>query len=414
MKILYLAHRIPYPPNKGDKIRSFNEIKHLSQNHEVYLCCLTDNAGDLEHSDTLNSYCKTVHIVPINPKVAKLKSVLYFFSHKALSLPYFYSQKLQKMVDSLLATVAFDCIVCFSSPMAEYIFRSQRHATRNPQLATRIMDFVDVDSDKWIQYAKYEQWPLSWVYRAEGKRLAEYEKKIVEQFDHSIFVSQNEVAIFNSYCPQAKNITIIPNGVDYEYFAPSYSSSGTPDHGLSTPDGTFPMLLFTGAMNYYPNVDGVIWFCRQIFPEIRARFPGVTFFIVGSNPHRKVWKLQKDNGIRVTGFVQDIRPYYQAATVCVVPLRLARGVQNKVLEAMAMGKPVVTTSRATQGINVPPDQHLFVSDNARDFAAKVINLLQNERKRAELGQRNREWVKHNYQWSTHMNTLDQLISSLCS
>lgn len=411
MKILYIAHRIPYPPNKGDKIRSFNEIKHLSMNHEIHLCCLADDPEDLQYQNALKTYCKTVNVVPINPKLAKLKSAMYLFSNKPLSIPYFYSQKLQKAIDRLLATTVFDCIFCFSSQMAEYVFKSKGRQTNGQ--ARLFMDFVDVDSDKWIQYSRYEKWPMSRVHRLEGRRLSGYERKIAGRFDHSIFVSRKEVDIFKSFCPQIKNVAAVPNGVDYKYFSPSFLSpalSGTVNNGLLSTDKECPILLFTGAMDYYANVDGVIWFCREIFPRIQAGFPEVKFYIVGSNPHPQIWSLQESDGIRVTGFVEDIRPYYLAADVCVIPLRLARGVQNKVLEAMAMERPVMATSMAIQGIEAVTDKQLLISDSPEEFASKVMDLLKNEKKRRDLGRNSRKWVKSNYQWSSNMKMLEEILS----
>ena len=249
MKILYIAHRIPYPPNKGDKIRSFNEIKYLSQNHEIHLACLADDSKDLKYEDDLKKYCKTTNVVLVNPKLAKLKSVFYLFSRKPLSVPYFYSKKLQEIINFLLSVNSFDAILCFSSPMAEYVFRSKfladgfltlenrNRIARNQypeisnwnpassiqQPATKlIMDFVDVDSEKWAQYAKYASFQKSWIYKLESRRLSRYEQKVAETFDHSIFVTDSEVKIFKDRNPYIKNISAIPNGVDLDYFSPRY------------------------------------------------------------------------------------------------------------------------------------------------------------------------------------------------
>ena len=415
MKILYLAHRIPYPPNKGDKIRSFNEIKHLSKNHEIYLCCLADNPKDIKYTNELKKYCKTVSVVKINPKLSKLKSALYIFSNQPLTVPYFYSRSLQKTINRLLSAIAFDCIFCFSSPMAEYVFKSKTYKNNPDSRSTRlIMDFVDVDSDKWIQYSMNERWPLGLVYKLEGKRLADYEKQIANSFDHSIFVSNNEAAVFKSFCLQSNNIAAIPNGVDVEYFSPEVPVGSLfidQESNKINPDKKSSILLFTGAMDYNANVDGVMWFCEKIFPAIRSRFHDVLFYIAGSNPDQKVLNLKNIEGVHVTGFVDDIRPYYKTADICVVPLRMARGIQNKVLEAMAMGRPVVATSRAIQGIKPDNGKQVIVADSPDGFAFNVVNLLKEKKKREEIGKNNLTWVKKNYRWPTHMNRLEQLIIS---
>lgn len=409
MKILYIAHRIPYPPNKGDKIRSFNEIKHLARNHELHLFCLADNPDDLQHGEILKTFCKSVTIVPINPTVAKLKSALSLFSRTPLSIPYFYSSKLQRGIDDLLASTSFGCIFCFSSPMAAYIFRSPYKPLKDRTVF--IMDFVDVDSDKWNQYSHHEKWPLSWIYRIEAVRLARFEQRIAKSFNHSVFVSKKEVSIFadDNFSPLG-TVTVIPNGVDYEYFSPSLPAGG---HETAAPKPFFdtgsPVLLFTGAMDYYANVDGVLWFTRAILPRIRAEYPDTTFWIVGSNPHPGIRALDDGNRIRVTGYVEDIRPYYQAADICVVPLRLARGVQNKVLEAMAMAKPVVVTTAANQGIEAVPGEHLLIADTAEAFAGKVLEALRDNSLKTSLGKNSRDWIKTNYNWQAAMGKLEGLL-----
>ncbi|MEW6378726.1 MAG: TIGR03087 family PEP-CTERM/XrtA system glycosyltransferase [bacterium] len=415
MKILYLAHRIPYPPNKGDKIRSFNEIKWLSKKHQIYLCCLADNPEDLHYGDDLLAYCQQVKIVPVNPRIAKLKSVFALFSGESLSIPYFYAKTLQTAVDHLLATVAFDCILCFSSPMAEYIFRSPalgRRSSGAPSAPRLVMDFCDVDSDKWLQYGQTASFPLSRIYRLEGRRLARYERKTAEFFDHSVVISQKEAEIFQTRNPHICRLTVIANGVDYHYFDPDELHPLPPDSSLYSAPGKksgYPVLLFTGAMDYHANADGVIWFSKEIFPMIRKAVPEVRFYIVGSNPGRKVRALDNGDTIRVTGFVEDVRPYYQRADICVIPLRLGRGVQNKVLEAMAMGRAIVTTSKTIEGIHAVPGEHLLVGNDQDSISRATITLLEDEDLRAKLGARARQQVRAWYNWSACMEKLESLL-----
>ncbi len=437
MKILYIAHRIPYPPNKGDKIRSFNEIKYLSTNHEIHLACLADDPKDLIHEDELKKYCKTVKVVLINPKIAKLKTIIYLFTKKPLSVPYFYSTKLQRTVDQLLSTNSFDVIFCFSSPMAEYVFKSklpvsgfskldntsnqqpatgnQQQATSNQQPATRIiMDFVDVDSDKWTQYARYAGWPLSWIYRSESRRLAQYERKVAKSFDHSIFVTAAEKRIFKNKNPHIKNIIVIPNGVDLEYFSPQFNQKPETSNYQPATRNKQPVLLFTGAMDYFANVDGVVWFTKEILPLIKREIPEAKLFIVGSNPTREVLSLNDHNGVVVTGFVKDIRPFYEIADVSIIPLSLARGIQNKVLEAMAMKVPVVATSRAFEGINAAPHRDLLVEDEPGAFAQAVVRLLRDSSVRNELRNNARRVIEANYSWPRNLAKLNEIIAPTSS
>jgi len=436
MKILYLAHRIPYPPNKGDKIRSFHEIKFLSKSHRIHLCCLADNPRDLQYAGDLNAYCQTVTIVPINPRIARLKSMPYLFSRRPLSIPYFYSRKLQKAIDRLLSAIAFDCILCFSSPMAEYIFRSPACDTHNdmyngkhndkcndthnfpsPFAPRLIMDFCDVDSHKWIQYAQSSSFPLSLLYRLEGRRLAAYERRIAESFDHSVVISQKEAEIFRNQNPHIPLITVVANGVDYSYFNPDevYPLLPLSPQSLLAPasekQSPSPLLVFTGAMDYHANVDAVVWFCKEIFPALKARIPHIQFYIVGSNPCQKVKLLENGDSIKVTGFVEDIRPYYQGAHVCVIPLRLGRGVQNKVLEAMSMGKAIVTTPKALEGISAVAGEHLLVGNDQESISRAILMLLNDQDLRIKLGAKARHYVKTHYNWSSNTKKLESLLQA---
>jgi polysaccharide biosynthesis protein PslH len=388
MKILYLAHRIPYPPNKGDKIRTFNEIKHLAAGNEIHLLALADNPDDMRFQADLRTYCEQVCIFALNTKLAKLKSLTALAGSGSLSAAYFYVPKLQKTLDQWLETHDYDAVICFSSPMAEYLFHAPALKTRfspgmsqnPPARPVLIMDFCDLDSQKWRQYADQSRLALGMIYKTESRRLLAYEKLINQKFDHSVFVSQTEVDLFKQLYPDAANLTAIQNGVDTAYFSPaaafpSVSLRDTKDQKV---------LVFTGAMDYYANVDGVTWFCRNIFPSVKETFPDALFYIVGSSPGPGVRDLARIPGVRITGFVDDIRPYYHGADVCVIPLRIAAGVQNKILEAMAMARPVVTTANAFKGIGGKPGSHALVEDTPPGFAHAVIRLLENDTHRLAL------------------------------
>ena len=397
MNILFIVHRIPYPPNKGDKIRSFNELKYLSRKHEIHLVCLADDPEDLKYVDHLKRYCKTVNVVHINPKLAKLKSIIYLFSRKPLSVPYFYSKKLQKTIDYLLSSIIFDCIFCFSSPMAEYIFRSNFQ-----QPATRIMDFVDIDSDKWKQYISYSSFPLSWIYKLEGKRLEKYERKISERFQFCAVVSQKEAEIFRRFAHNG-NIMVIPNGVDSQFFHPAMfkeQRARSKEHRA---------IIFTGAMDYFPNIDGVLYFQKEILPLIEKEVPDVKFYIVGSNPTQKIRMMREEENIEVTGYVDDIRPYISKASVSVVPLRIGKGIQNKILEAMAMGVPVVATSQAIAGIEVENGKEIFIEDQPQRFANRVVKLIKDEDLRKSISIQARQLVEKKYNWEVNLTRLEKVL-----
>ncbi|ACN15086.1 glycosyl transferase (group I) [Desulforapulum autotrophicum HRM2] len=406
MKILYIAHRIPYPPNKGDKIRTFNEIKYLSVFHEIHLACLADNPEDLKYDKNLKKHCEKVKVIPLNTKLAKIKSLIALLSKSPLSVSYFYSRQLQRTINNWVSATQYDAVICFCSTMAEYIFRSpQLNPVLNSNGPVLIMDFCDLDSEKWGQYANKSRFPFNIVYGIEHKRLFKYEKSINNAFHHSVVVSPREKELFTELYPSVKNITAIPNGVDYEYFSP-YAKFDSIESGDSH---SHPILVFTGAMDYYANIEGVTWFCNEILPGVKKTYPKVQFYIVGSNPASKVRELENIQGVKVTGFVEDIRPYYQFADVCVVPLRIAAGIQNKVLEAMSMGKPVVTTAKALDGIHAVIDEHVLVEDLPLKFSIAVTQLLTSIEQRKTLGANARKFVKQKYNWEINMGHFERLL-----
>jgi sugar transferase (PEP-CTERM/EpsH1 system associated) len=403
MKILFIAHRIPYPPNKGDKIRSFNEIKYLSKRHSISLMCLVDEVGDLTYREDLKKYCEKVEVVFLNKRYARLKSLISLPLGKPLSLWYFFSKTLKQKIHQELKMNSYDLIFVFSSAMAQYVM-SIRHIPK-------VMDFVDVDSEKWLQYARYTPFPLSAIYKLEGKRLRNYEKLIARQFQQSLFVSESEANLFRSFFGLAETsstssdsipaISAISNGIDYHYFKPM------PENREAA------SLVFTGAMDYLANVDGVLYFRNEILPRIKKEIPQVRFYIVGMNPVQKIRRLEKeDKNIVVTGFVEDTRQYLSKATVFVAPLRIARGIQNKVLEAMAMGIPVVATSMAFDGIKAVPGEALFVEDDPQEFAHKVIQLIKDPLLREKMSLQARETIEKQYDWTQSMNRLEKILENL--
>ena len=411
--ILYLAHRIPYPPNKGDKIRAFHEVKYLSQSYDVDLLSLADDPDDLQYQKELQKWCRRMVVFPLNKKAATLKGALGLAAGKSISEAYFYKRALQGLFDQWITLNQYRMIICFSSPMAAYVFNSRAllGLTRCPEL---IMDFCDLDSDKWLQYSKNARFPMNFVYAAEGKRLLAYEKKINCHFDRSVFVSNREKELFQAYYPAAVKLQVIPNGVDYDYFSPADTTSESFDPNvISLPDASrhhHPVLMFSGAMDYHANVDGVQWFCREVLPAIKKVHPEVLFYIVGSHPTKEVKALAQRKEVVVTGFVEDIRDFYRAADICVIPLRMARGVQNKVLEAMAVGKAVVTTEIAIQGIRAVPGKELISVDDSEQFAQAVIELLENKVKMLSLGQNARKYVTENHCWENNLHCFFTMTS----
>jgi sugar transferase (PEP-CTERM/EpsH1 system associated) len=288
--------------------------------------------------------------------------------------------------------------------MAEYLFRSA-HAEGRLARTRKIMDLMDVDSYKWRQYAARSSFAQALVYRYESRRLEEYERRIYREFDRLMLVSEQEKAYFPS--PETEKLVAVFNGVDLEYFRSDAASGGA----LPGYDEARPSLVFTGMMDYWPNVEGMQWFIAAVLPLIRAAVPGVRLYVVGGRPSRDVLGWAADPDVVVTGFVPDVRAYLRKADVCIAPLRVARGIQNKVLEAMAMSKAVVSTPEAHEGIEADPRDEVCVAQGEEAFAASVVALLRDRQRAQTLGQRARACVERRYSWTANLSRLDDLIAA---
>lgn len=392
-ELLFLAHRIPYPPNKGDKIRSYHLLKHLAQRYRVHLGCFVDDAEDWQYTARLQAICGETFFAPLRPRRAKLKSLAGLVRGVPLTLPYYAHAGMRRWVTQMLATRGIARVLVFSAAMGQYV--PLAHALRT------VVDFVDVDSDKWTQYAASKPWPLSWLYRREGRTLLAWERDLAARADAALFVSAAEARHFSQLAPaSAAHIDWFNNGVDFGYFSPQRNY---PD---PYPAGSLP-LVFTGAMDYWPNVDAVVWFAQAIFPAVRARYPQAQFVIVGGRPSQVVRDLAQLPGVTVTGRVDDVRPWLRHARMAVAPLRIARGVQNKVLEAMAMALPVVASPQALEGIQAEVGRDLLVADSAVQFAEQVMALLGGAH--AGMGAAARTAMLGNYVWQDNLRRVDALL-----
>lgn len=398
--LLFLAHRVPYPPTKGDKIRSFNLLKHFSQRFRVYLGAFVDDPADWAHESRLREMCHEVCLVKLTPRWRRLLSLRALLDGRPLSIAYFADAGMRRWVRSALGTGAIRRALVFSSPMAQYVPRESPPS--GPDEVRTVMDFVDVDSDKWRMYAERHAWPMNWLYRLEARRLLAYDREIAAAVDASVFVSQQEAELFRRLAPDVrKRIVAVENGVDTDYFSPGDEYETPYAEGEK-------VLVFTGAMDYWANVDAVTWFAREVFPLVRQRVPQARFFIVGARPTEAVRRLREIPGVHVTGTVEDIRGYLKHAAVAVAPMRVARGIQNKVLEAMSMAKAVVTTPAAMQGIQPTDELSGLVAEDERPFADRVIELLTGA-DALRLGRLGREFVESHYRWSDKMAAFSRLL-----
>ena len=393
--LLYLVHRLPYPPNKGDKVRSYHLLKHLAARHKVYLGTFVDDPDDMQHLPTVRALCADVCAVPLRPLAAKLRSLGGLLSGKPLTLGYYRSRALQHWVARTLARQQIDAAVVFSSSMAPYVLA----VPGLPMLA----DLVDVDSAKWAEYARRNRWPLSWLYRREGACLLAYERSVVAGARRSFLVTDKEVALFGRLAPESQGqVRALGNGVDSEFFRPD-AARPSPFAADELP------LVFTGAMDYWPNVDAVSWFVAEALPLLRQRWPALRLHIVGRGPTAPVLALAGP-AVVVSGTVPDVRPYLQHAAVVVAPLRLARGVQNKVLEAMAMASPVVAAQHCVDAIDAQPGHDILAAETPADYAAQISALLVNAAHAAAVGRAGRACVLARYSWAARLSGIDGELS----
>ncbi|GIL38111.1 TIGR03087 family PEP-CTERM/XrtA system glycosyltransferase [Roseiterribacter gracilis] len=392
-ELLFLVHRIPFPPNKGDKIRSWHMLEQLARTHRVRLGCLIDDPHDLRYLDSLQKVCAEVKAVQVSPLQQKIHALLRLRPGKPLSLGYFHHPELQRWVRATVRANNIQKAFVFSSAMAPYL--------DGLALKRRVLDMVDVDSLKWRELGETSRFPANLVWSREWRTLFAYEKKLAQSFDETIFVSEAEMRRFLEIAPElAARVTWMSNGVDWQRFDPT--SSYEDPYPAST-----NRIVFTGAMDYAPNIDAVEWFVTRVMPILRTmpRFKfgeGPQFWIVGSNPTERVQGLAGSD-VHVTGRVADTRPWIQYAGVVVAPLRIARGIQNKVLEGMAMGKIVVATPQAREGIEADHARELLLSESEEGFARLVCEVLDGQW--AKLGPAARAAVVQRYDWSERLKGL---------
>ena len=401
--LLYLVHRLPYPPNKGDKVRSYNLLKHLAAKHSVFLGTFVDDPADEIYVPTVRAVCAELYVAKLNPIVAKVGSLLGLLTGEALTLRYYRNAKLYSWVKQVVATNKIDVVVVFSSAMGQF--------ADGLRLETLLVDFVDVDSAKWTQYATNHRWPMSWVYAREGRQLLTYERGLASRSKRSFFVTENEAALFCAAAPECAHLVDpMSNGVDADYFSPDAGRASP--FGSDASKGALPIaphtIVFTGAMDYWPNIDAVTWFAEEMLPRLLDKWPTIRFYIVGRNPPAPVLALESHNVV-VTGTVDDVRPFLQYATVVVAPLRIARGIQNKILEAMAMGRPVVASRSCVDAIEAIGDDELVAASSADDFVKAVDALLRSIDRCDRLGQAGRQRVLQSYSWSAHLSKIDRYL-----
>lgn len=391
MRIFYICQRVPFPPDRGDKITTYNEIKHLARQHQVHVFCMADGALDLANVVKVKDFAASIQAVAVSSFGAKWRAALALLTGEALSVAAFSNRALHHAIRQAHARTPADVMIVYSCNVAQY-------AAHFPD-CRRIMQFADLDSLKWGQYAERHRPPMKWLYALEQRRLLAYERMIAHSFDHSLVCTAVEQRDFEALIPGAP-ISLVANGVDLDYFKSAH---------LAKIAGR---IVFTGVMDYLPNIDAVEWFCAEIFPQVRQALPQASFVICGSRPTEAVKQLARIDGVSVTGWVEDTRPHLDVAQVFVAPLRMARGVQNKVLEGLAMGLPCVTSMTAWSGTVIAQGQGIVASNDPAELAQQIVRLLSDANYRGAMALRARQAVEANYTWGAQMDLLDGIIARL--
>lgn len=393
MKILFLCHRVPYPPDRGDRITTWHFLQHLvSQGHSVRLGCFREEARDDEAVTFLRTKCAEVEAPFLSRGWRKLWATRGLLTGQALTVPFFAHGELRAAVDRWCETDPPDLVYVYSSSMAQYVL--------GRKVGTKVMHFAELDSDKWLQYSKKGGLLGRWIYGREARTLLAFEDAVARDFDLSIVVSEVERDLFEQRIPGVVP-EVLPNGVDVEHFKSEGDGKREPH-----------TLVFTGVMDYEPNVDGVQWFADEAWPELKAAYPDAKLLIVGSRPTEQVKALAQRPGIEVTGRVPTTPPYFDRAAVAIAPLRLARGVQNKVLEALSMGMPVVSTQQAAQGLGDVPEGTLVVANDPPAMVRAIRRLFDDPAKARAQGRAAADWVREHFRWQNMYDRLDAMLRKL--
>lgn len=391
MKILFIANRFPYPPFRGDKLKIYNLAKRLALHHELHLITFTEQKSDIQYLPELEAIFSKIEIVHL-PKLQSVFNVgLGLLGKLPLQVNYFKSNAFDKKLKVLLKENSYDAVHVQHLRMAQYAIHHKH--------LFRILDLPDAFSLYWQRRKNVPRsFFTRWLDTIESERVLKYEKYILNEFNLNL-VCSNEDLKFLENKHNIQTIRLLPNGVDTDKFKPmthDYSHAHT--------------LLFTGNMDYDPNVDAVIFFANEVFPLIKQQFPNVKFVIAGQRPIDKVKALSQIKDIEVTGFIPDLSEMYNAASVVVAPLRFGAGTQNKVLEAMAMGIPVVCSNIGFEGLGIADGEGAFMRTDAYSFAAQVSALLTDATLRQSVGEKGVEVIQKSFSWNTVAATLDQYLN----
>ena len=388
MKIFVLLPRIPYPLEKGDKLRAFNQIKQLAKNNEVVLCALNDkNIDEQKAFQALQPYCSSINFIKLSKPRILFGMVSAFLKGLPMQCGYFYNRKAAKKVDALIEKHQPDILYGQLVRVAEYI----RHKN-----IPKAIDYQDVFSYGMKRRRDIASWITRPVFNMEYQRLCRYEAKVFDEFDVKTIISKPDRDLIPH--PKKDEILIIPNGVDHEFFKPQQQEKRYD-------------IVFTGNMSYAPNVNAVDYLANEILPLVWKQVPEAKMYIAGATPDPKVRKAASDR-IIISGWLDDIRDAYAQSRVFIAPMRIGTGLQNKLLEAMSMRLPAITSPLANASLGAKPDEEILVGSNAEELARHIITLLTNTDKASQIAQAGFDFTNRVYDWGKTTEKLEASMSSL--
>ena len=400
-RVLMLTHRLPYPPDRGDRIRTYNMVKVLSKHFDVGLACTSEDPVWLQHHQLMMSMAKRVAIQPLSGGYSKVRGVCALLTGGAVTPAAFFRQGLADTILQWHEQQPFDAVLTVCTSMIHYAnllenLPSHIHPPEGTPKPWHVIDLMDVDSEKWLSYSKETPPPMKWVYGAEAKRLRKIEAGKSHHYDAVTVVSDAEAQAYRDHVNDQQRVMGVNNGVDMDYFAP-----------MDDPDSQ--TMVFVGVLNYRPNADGVCWFVEKVMPLLRERVDDAKFMIVGRHPTPRIEQLNNQEGVEVIGSVPDVRPYLEESSAVVAPLLIARGVQNKVLEAMSCGRTVVCSKDAAEGIDATAGEHLVVADSPEDWADHLAKVMTDPEYRAQIAKAARQRIEERYSWEACLQPLVDLL-----
>lgn len=389
MKILVLLSRFPYPLEKGDKLRAYHQIKELAKNHEIILCSLTDQPIHPEWTKELEKYCTEIHTFKLKKPLIYWNTIKQTLTQKPFQVGYFYQRSIQKQINQLIEKSKPDHLYCQLIRTTEYV--------KNVHSIPKTVDFMDALSKGMERRAEISHGLRKWLFTIEGKRLSAYENRIFDYFNHHTIISEQDRNFINH--PQKNKIAIIENGISEDFL--NYTN---------TPEKIYD-LVFTGNMNYAPNIECAEYLVNDIFPLLLKQKPHIKLLLAGANPNQRVKNLENKQNIFVSGWVEDIRESYAQGKIFVAPLFIGTGLQNKLLEAMAIGLPVVTTSLANNALAAVDNESILIAKDAYSFANHIFNLLDNSELWGKIAQNGHNFVASKFDWQNSVKKLEDQLTS---